>query len=82
MATFWRLPTVQAETGKGRSTIYEDISKGLMVKPVKLGARAIGFPADEVRAINAARISGANEDDIRELVRKLCEARSSQRVAA
>lgn len=71
MTAIWRLPTVQAEMGKKRSALYEDIRDGLMVKPVPLGKRAVGFPANEVRAINAARIAGAGEEDLRKLVTRL-----------
>jgi prophage regulatory protein len=36
-----------------------------------LGARAVGWPAQEVLAINAARIAGKPEADIRALVSTL-----------
>ena len=65
---------VQAETGYSRSTIYLRIAQGLWPKPVSLGARAVGWPAGEVLAINAARIAGQSDDDIRALVTRL-EAR-------
>jgi prophage regulatory protein len=71
MATIWRLPQALAESGKTRSPWYADISRGLMTKPVKIGQRAAGYPAHEVRAINAARIAGKSEDDIRALVERL-----------
>ena len=35
------------------------------------GQDAIGWPADEVAALNAARISGKTDDEIRELVKSL-----------
>lgn len=69
--TLLRRKQVEAETGYARSTIYKRISEGLFVKPVSLGARAVGFPAGEVRAINAARIGGASVDEIRCLVSQL-----------
>lgn len=71
-----RLPKTQSESGYSRSTIYLFIGKGLWVKPVKLGARAIGFPSNEVSALIAARIAGKSDDEIRELVKKLEAARS------
>lgn len=52
-----RLPEVITKTGRSRSTIYSDIEAGRFPKPVKLGARAIGFVADEVDAWIAARIA-------------------------
>lgn len=75
MATIWRLPTAVSESGKSRSSIYEDIQKGLWTHPVKIGPRAAGWPANEVRAINAARIAGKSTADIQALVRHLEEAR-------
>lgn len=75
MATIWRLPTAVHESGKSRSAIYEDIKRGLWTVPVKIGARAAGWPADEVRAINAARIAGKTQLEIQALVKRLEEAR-------
>lgn len=75
MATIWRLPTVLAESGKSKTCVYEDIQRGLWPRAVKLGARAAGWPADEVRAINAARIAGKSQPEIQALVKRLEEAR-------
>jgi prophage regulatory protein len=44
---------------------------------VKIGARASGWPSSEVAAINAARIAGATNEEIRALVAKLVAARQS-----
>ena len=67
----WRRTQVQAATGYSRSTIYFRITQGLWPKPVSLGARAVGWPAREVDAINAARIAGKSDDAIRVLVARL-----------
>ena len=75
--TILRRKQVEAETGYSRSTIYLRISQGLFIKPVSLGARAVGFPAGEVSALNAARIAGKSEVDIRALVVKLQAARGA-----
>jgi len=40
----YRLPTVIELTGLSRSSIYLAISKGDFPKPIKLGARSIGWP--------------------------------------
>lgn len=74
--TIWRLPHVKAESGLSRSTIYLRIAEGLWTRPVSLGARAVGWPADEVDALNAARIAGKSDDEIRDLVIKLEAART------
>lgn len=71
-----RRKQVEALTGYSRSTIYLRITQGLFVRPVSLGARAVGFPAGDVEALNAARISGRSEAQIRELVAKLEAERS------
>lgn len=75
--TILRLPAVKSESGYSRSTIYLRISQGLWTKPVSLGARAVGWPAGEVAALNAARIAGKSDDEIRDLVLKLQVARKT-----
>ncbi len=76
MQTILRRPTVEAESGNRRSTLYLRIKQGLWPKPIKLGARAVGWPAGEVAAINAARIQGRSDAEIRSLVIKLEAART------
>ena len=66
-----RRKQVQAESGYPRSTLYLRIAQGLWPKPVSLGARAVGWPAGEVSAVNAARIAGKTDDEIRALVVRL-----------
>ncbi len=75
--TILRLPTVKAESGYSRSTIYLRISQGLWTKQVSLGPRCVGWPAHEVAALNAARISGKSDREIRGLVLKLEAARKA-----
>lgn len=70
-----RRKQVEACTGLSRSSIYLRISQGLLTQPVKLGARAVGWPADEVAMLNAARIAGKTDNEIRALVVKLESAR-------
>ena len=71
-----RLPTVKTQTGYSRSTVYLRISQGLFIKPVRLGDRAVGWPAGDVAAMNAARIAGKSDADIRVLVQQLEAART------
>ena len=75
--TLLRLPRVKAETGASRSTIYLRIQQGLWPKPVKLGPRSVGWPASEITALNAARIAGMIDAEIRALVVTLETARKS-----
>ncbi len=70
-----RRPQVQAGTGYSRSTIYLRISQGLWTRGVSLGPRSVGWPAHEVDALNAARIAGKNDQEIRALVLELEAAR-------
>jgi prophage regulatory protein len=73
--TILRMPAVKTESGLSRSTIYLRVSQGLWTKPVSLGYRAVGWPSDEVEALNAARIAGKTDDEIRVLVATLEAAR-------
>lgn len=67
-----RMPAVKAATGhSSHASIYTGIKHGLFTKPVKIGLRASGWPSYEVDAINAARIAGKSETEIRELVKSL-----------
>ena len=75
--TILRLPAVKSESGYSRSTIYLRITQGLWTKQVSLGPRCIGWPAHEVAALNAIRIAGKTDEEIRELVGKLEAARKT-----
>lgn len=72
-----RMPAVMAETGhRSHASIYGAIKAGLFTKPVSIGARAVGWPDDEVKAINAARIAGKSEANIKALVARLHSKRT------
>lgn len=75
--TILRLPAVLRERGRSRSAHYLDIQQGLFTRSVAIGLRAVGWPADEVGALNAARIAGKSEAEIRELVMQLEAARAT-----
>ena len=67
-----RMPAVKAETGhRSHASIYNAIKAGLFTTGVAIGQRSVGWPDNEVRAINAARIAGKSEAEIRELVTRL-----------
>ncbi len=71
-----RMSAVKAETGHAsHTTVYTAIHDGLFTVPVPIGQRAVGWPDTEVKAINAARIAGKTDEQIRELVTKLHNAR-------
>ena len=75
--TIFRFPSVKSESGYSRSTVYLRISQGLWTKQVSLGPRCVGWPAHEVAALNAARIAGKTDEEIRALVLKLEAARKA-----
>lgn len=72
-----RLPAILKKRGRSRSAHYADIKAGLFVKPVLIGLRATATPEHEVNALNAARIAGKSDDEIRELVKQLEAARKA-----
>ena len=71
------LRAVRACTGMSRSTIYQRIAQGVFTRPVNLGGRIVAWPATEVAALNAARIAGKSNTEIRELVLILEAARTA-----
>ena len=67
-----RMPAVKAETGhRSHASIYTAIKDGLFTTGVAIGQRSVGWPSEEVSAINAARIAGNSDTEIRELVNRL-----------
>ena len=66
-----RLPAVKSQSGLSRSTIYLRIAQGLWTKPISLGGRAVGWPSSEIASLNASRIAGKTDQEIRSLVARL-----------
>lgn len=67
-----RLPVVKLRRGhRSDASIYNEIHAGLFTTGVAIGQRAKGWPDYEVDAINAARVAGKSDDEIRELVKRL-----------
>jgi len=77
VTTILRLPIVLSERGRSRSSHYNDIQQGLFTRPVTIGLRAVGWPVNEVATLNAARIAGKSDEEIRTLVIKLETARKT-----
>jgi len=61
--------------GRGHSSHFNDIKLGLFVHPIAVGPRSRRYPDYEVDAINAARVAGKSDDEIRQLVATLEAAR-------
>jgi len=76
-STLCRLPIVLDERGVRKTQHYNDIKNGLFTPPVKIGLRASAWPAHEVAAINAARIAGKSDEEIKTLVKQLEAARTA-----
>ena len=70
--TILRMPQVKVVTGhRSHASIYTAIKAGLFTKGILIGQRAKGWPAEEVTAINNARIAGLSDEEIRALVKRL-----------
>lgn len=72
-----RLEKVIEQLGKKKSSIYRDVREGLLTRPVAIGARAVGWPSDEIDVIVSARIAGQTEGEIKRLVTDLMEKRKT-----
>jgi len=71
-----RLPEVLRQRGRSRSAHYADVQDKLFTLPVRIGSRAVGWPEGDVVALNAARIAGKSNDEIRVVVDRLEAARA------
>jgi prophage regulatory protein len=71
-----RLPNALTKLGYKRSTFYKMIALGLMVEPVKLSSRCVGWPSHELDAVIKARTKGITDSNVRELVKQLHSVRS------
>lgn len=78
---FYRVQDICKKYGgqaRARSTVYMDRAEGLLPEPVKLGARAVGFPAHEVDQVMEARAAGATAEQIKALVKRLMAQRTKR----
>ncbi len=68
----WRIDATKGEFGhRSNASIYQGVRAGLITKPVPIGARSVGWPDYEIKAIARARIAGQSDEQIRELVQRL-----------
>ena len=74
--TLERLPAVLGRRGDGRSSLYADIQRGVWTSPIRMG-RASTWPEHETQALLAARIAGASDKQLKQLVHDLLEERKS-----
>ena len=67
-----RIQQTKAEFGyPSHASVYANVKLGLCTTGVKIGQRSIGWPSQEIAAINHARIAGKSDDEIRQLVNRL-----------
>jgi len=76
--TIQRLTKAKDSLGVSRSTFYLQIAEGLITKPVPIGARAVGWPSNEIEAILNARIAGKTPTEIKALVKELEKQRTQK----
>ena len=72
-----RVKSVAQSTGLSVSSIYKQVRLGFFPRGVKLTARAIGWPENEILKINEGRIAGLSEAEMIELVQGLVAARQN-----
>jgi prophage regulatory protein len=78
----FRLPEVKRILGhRADASVYNAIRAGLFTTGVAIGQRARGWPDYEIDAINAARVAGKSDDEIRELVKWLHAKRTELSMA-
>ena len=72
-----RLPRVKELSGLQTTSIYAQAKDGLFPPPIKLTARASAWVESEIAAVNAARIAGKGDTEIRALVAQLVARRKT-----
>jgi len=72
---FVRRQEILYRTGYSNTTLYDRIAKGLFPRSVSLGGQAVGWPSNELAAINSARIAGKTDAEILVLVDQIHAAR-------
>jgi prophage regulatory protein len=80
-----RRSRVMALSGFTSSALDREIKKGLFPSPIRLSpdptSRAVGWIESEIAAVNAAKIAGVTEHELRQLVSGLVAARGHREAA-
>jgi len=72
MISILRIDAAKARAGfRSNASVYTLIRAGKWTKPVRISERCSGWPAHEVDALCKAKIAGATELQIRQLVDRL-----------
>ncbi|MBV5291309.1 MAG: AlpA family phage regulatory protein [Curvibacter lanceolatus] len=77
---YLRAEQVASTLGLSKRTVERHVDSGLMVRPIRLGARATAFPEQEVSVVLAARAVGRTDGEVRALVEQLHAQRELQAV--
>ncbi len=72
-----KLSSVIKATACSKSAIYESIKKETFPPAIKLSLRSVAWVQSEVEAWIKAKIAGATEDKLKELVRSLVAKRQA-----
>jgi prophage regulatory protein len=65
---------------KSRAAHYRDQKQKLFPQGVKVGKRAVAWPAHEVDEILAAQVAGVTETQLKNIVKKLESKRKTQTI--
>lgn len=74
-----RVGEVLRRYGKSRARLYEDIEDELFPRQIRIGKRSVAWLKSEVDELIRARVAGASEGQLRELVQRLHEARQQKK---
>ncbi|WP_283789277.1 helix-turn-helix transcriptional regulator [Bermanella sp. WJH001] len=72
-----RKPEVLATLGISKSTLFNRIQAGLLPPSINLGGRACGWLETEIQAVLSALVSSRENNEIKQLVNDLVEARKT-----
>ena len=74
-------PEADALTGFRKSARAAKVIDGLLPPPIRLGGKAKGYLAHELEAVTSARATGATDDDVREVVKKVVADRTKKQAS-
>lgn len=73
-----KLPDVVRRTGRSKSTIYDEVNRGLFPRPIKIGRRTY-WRDDEITRIVDAYSAGVGHTELARIAQELAEHRESLR---
>jgi prophage regulatory protein len=73
---------VGARLGMARSTTWDCVREGTLPPPIRRGSKWSRWPSTEIERMEAAITAGHSDDELREVVKELIEARCTPGRAA